>query len=168
VAVPVIRVEGSAREHAESLGVALTAFRPRLVQDAGAWQVEIMPHEETARLVLALFDAVGSWLLDAGLASCQLHIGERSFTLLQPSGMRPTDSAAFLLERVLQLQSALDSRVVIEQAKGILAERFGLTPDRAFELLRNAARSNRISIQHLAGAVVERDRTPAEIAAALS
>jgi GAF domain-containing protein len=42
-----------------------------------------------------------------------------------------------------QLQYALDRRVVIEQAKGILMEREGLTAGAAFERIRGQARSNR-------------------------
>ena len=39
-----------------------------------------------------------------------------------------------------QLQSALNSRVLIEQAKGMLAERAGLTPAQAFTAMRSDAR----------------------------
>ena len=42
-----------------------------------------------------------------------------------------------------QLQHALDSRVVIEQAKGVVAERSGVSMGTAFELIRSAARSSR-------------------------
>lgn len=53
-----------------------------------------------------------------------------------------------------QLQGALDSRVVIEQAKGILAGAKGITVDEAFELLRAHARNNNLPLAELAGAVV--------------
>ena len=36
---------------------------------------------------------------------------------------KPNDPTAFLLERTIQLQTALESRILLEQAKGVLAER---------------------------------------------
>jgi len=53
-----------------------------------------------------------------------------------------------------QLQVALNSRVIIEQAKGILAERLRVTPDHAFLILRDYARSNNRPLTQLAGDVI--------------
>jgi AmiR/NasT family two-component response regulator len=69
--------------------------------------------------------------------------------------------------RSSQLQQALDSRVVIEQAKGILAERYDLGIDEAFELMRRSARSHRLKLRSLAEAVVRSRETPSPIAAKL-
>ena len=66
------------------------------------------------------------------------------------------------------LQSALDSRVVIEQAKGVLRERFGWSVDEAFEMLRYAARTARMSIHELAAHVVTRDVTPNPVVIAIA
>ena len=68
-----------------------------------------------------------------------------------------------------QLKGALESRVVIEQAKGVLAERFSLSLDEAFALLRDAARSSRTGLRALAKAVVsEDDGTPDVVLGALT
>ena len=51
-----------------------------------------------------------------------------------------------------QLQGALNSRVVIEQAKGMLAQIHGVTPDQGFEQLRSYCRSHSarpVSYTHL-------------------
>jgi hypothetical protein len=71
-----------------------------------------------------------------------------------------------LARRAAQLQEALDSRIVIEQAKGVLTERFDLSPDEAFALLRRAARSNRMPLRSLAATVVASRETPPELGAA--
>ena len=66
-------------------------------------------------------------------------------------------------ERRAQLEHALESRIVIEQAKGILAERFAIGIDGAFVLLRRTARSNRMRLRDLAVRVVSSRTTPREI-----
>jgi ANTAR domain len=55
--------------------------------------------------------------------------------------------------RRAQLEGALQSRIAIEQAKGILAERHGLNVEDAFAVLRRAARTNRMKLQDLVGQV---------------
>jgi GAF domain-containing protein len=54
-----------------------------------------------------------------------------------------------------QLQRALDTRVVIEQAKGILSERHGEELTASFERLRRHARANNRSVRDVAGDLVE-------------
>ena len=53
-----------------------------------------------------------------------------------------------------QLQRALDSRVIIEQAKGVLAERLGVTPGEAFVMLRRYARDRNYLLTELCGDVI--------------
>ena len=53
-----------------------------------------------------------------------------------------------------ELQVALDSRVVIEQAKGVLVGRHGLTTRQAFERLRRQARDQRRPLTEVARSVV--------------
>ena len=54
-----------------------------------------------------------------------------------------------------QLQRALDLRVVIEQAKGMLAERHGEDVSTAFERLRSRARSSNTTVRDVAQQVVQ-------------
>ena len=65
------------------------------------------------------------------------------------------------------LQRALVSRLVLEQAKGILAERLSISPEMAFEVLRTAARSSRRRIHTVAREVIERPDTPRDVLAAV-
>ena len=54
-----------------------------------------------------------------------------------------------------QLQTALNSRVLIEQAKGVLAERLQLSVDDAFAILRHAARGQNRRLSEVALAIVD-------------
>jgi hypothetical protein len=59
-----------------------------------------------------------------------------------------------------QLQQALNSRVTIEQAKGILAERGGLEMDKAFARIRRYARNHNLKLTDVALAVIRGDIDP--------
>ena len=54
-----------------------------------------------------------------------------------------------------QLQRALEVRVVVEQAKGILSERDGRPPGEAYERIRGHARDQQMTVRAVAPAVVD-------------
>ncbi|MFC4943206.1 GAF and ANTAR domain-containing protein [Pseudonocardia sp. GCM10023141] len=56
-----------------------------------------------------------------------------------------------------QLQSALNSRVIIEQAKGVLTQKGNLSMDAAFDRLRSFARNRNMRLSEVARQVVEAD-----------
>jgi GAF domain-containing protein len=62
-----------------------------------------------------------------------------------------------------QLQEALDSRVIIEQAKGILAAEYQISVDDAFQRLRRHSQDNNLKLTEVCNAVVNMKlRFPAE------
>jgi AmiR/NasT family two-component response regulator len=63
-------------------------------------------------------------------------------------------SLAAAEETIRQLQQALDSRIAIEQAKGMLAERHSIDIDTAFDILRQYARRRRMSMHQLSADIV--------------
>jgi GAF domain-containing protein len=58
-----------------------------------------------------------------------------------------------------QLQGALNTRIVIEQAKGMLAQTHGITPDQAFEMLRTYGRRNNLKLTDVANRVISDPRS---------
>jgi anti-anti-sigma factor len=79
---------------------------------------------------------------------------ERERTLLE-------QITALEAERTSQLEHALEHRVLVEQAKGVLMGREGLGVDEAFERLRAVARSRRRPVEELAREVVAGRPLPA-------
>jgi GAF domain-containing protein len=63
-----------------------------------------------------------------------------------------------------QLSGALSSRIVIEQAKGMIAERLRLPVEQAFARLRTHARSHNLRLTALAGDIVAGDVDPSSLA----
>ncbi|WP_438292628.1 ANTAR domain-containing protein [Streptomyces sp. HUAS TT7] len=118
--------------------------------------------------------------LDAGLpaiTTLPIHVADDVAGTLnlyhQPGALRPADvtwarllirataiglhhrhALEDVLHRNEQLQNALDTRVLIEQAKGILAERFDCSPADAFTRLRDHARRRHLKVTALAAQIV--------------
>lgn len=103
----------------------------------------------TAMGALNLFRTARDALPEPDLALCRALADVATIGLLQERAVR---EARALAE---QLQSALNTRIVVEQAKGVLAERLGLDMNAAFVLLREYARRHNQLIGEVARAAVE-------------
>jgi GAF domain-containing protein len=124
-------------------------FAPRAVE-AGFQSVHAFPLRHRHRVIgaLNLFSADSGRLepTDVRIIQCLADIA--TIGLLQ---QRSISSAELLTE---QLQSALNSRVTIEQAKGVLARTHGITVQAAFELLRGYSRRRHHRLSEVAREVV--------------
>jgi ANTAR domain/GAF domain len=98
---------------------------------------------------LNLFHAGPGGLGDAELRLAQAMADAATIGILQQRSVHRSEVLAG------QLQAALNSRIVIEQAKGILAERLQTGPDEAFGVLRAAARSRNRLLSELAREVTD-------------
>jgi len=124
-------------------------FAPRAVEE-GFQSVHAFPlrHRQKVIGALNLFSSHPGRLdpTDVRIVQCLADIA--TIGLLQERTIR---SAEIVTE---QLQHALNSRVTIEQAKGVLARTHGVDVDAAFELMRDYARRNRHPLSDVARAVV--------------
>jgi GAF domain-containing protein len=87
----------------------------------------------------------------------------RAFAAILEQVISSVAHARHVGELAAQLQSALESRVLIEQAKGMLMERHGLRDGAAFELLRLHARSSSRKVTEVARELIaNRVRQPSQ------
>ena len=136
----------------------LTQYRSRWPQfvpaalQAGFASVHAVPmrsHEHTLG-ALNLFGSRPGALNDQDLSLARALADVTSVALVQDRTATHRDALN------AQLQTALDSRVLIEQAKGLLAQAGDLDMDGAFAVLRRYARDHNMKLNDLAGAVVQR------------
>jgi len=118
---------------------------PRFAQAAtraGFRTVEALPMRLRDQVIgaLNLFRAEPGPFETADLRIAQALADVATIGLVHERNVRRSETVAE------QLQAALNSRVMIEQAKGKLAERYGINMDRAFTMLRDYARNTN---QHL-------------------
>jgi AmiR/NasT family two-component response regulator len=97
---------------------------------------------------LNLFQTEPAGLDDEGLRAARAFADIATIAILQ---YRATVESRDLID---QLNTALNTRIVIEQAKGIVAERQQLDMERAFAALRAYARNNNRRLSDVATAVV--------------
>ncbi|HEY0811735.1 MAG TPA: GAF and ANTAR domain-containing protein [Pseudonocardia sp.] len=109
---------------------------------------------------LNLFHRTPGPLPPADLALGQALADVATIGILQERAIRRAEVVAE------QLQTALTSRVIIEQAKGVLAHYGDLSMDVAFDQLRTYARSHNDRLTEVARRLVEHALPPAEVIAA--
>jgi transcriptional regulator with GAF, ATPase, and Fis domain len=98
---------------------------------------------------LNLFGNTPTMLGDADLRIGQAMADVATIGILSERAIRRHEIVAE------QLEFALQSRVVLEQAKGILSERANLSLDEAFTTLRKYARDNRLKLSDIARDITE-------------
>ena len=106
---------------------------------------------------LNLFGSEGLPMADQDLHIAQALADVATIGILQQRSLHRVSQLAE------QLQTALNSRIVIEQAKGVLAEHGGVDMDSAFTALRAFARGRNSKLGVIAAQVVRREIPPEEV-----
>ncbi len=108
---------------------------------------------------LNLFRSGTGPMPDADVQLAQALADIASIAILQAKAIRNAQ------QRDDQLQHALDSRVVIEQAKGMLAERAHIDMDTAFKRIRSHARNTNTQLTTVAAQIISGELSLADVAA---
>jgi GAF domain-containing protein len=124
----------------------------RTAMEAGLRSVHALPMRLRDRVIgtLNLFIATIDPLTAADVTVAKALADAATIALLQHQAASDASRLA------TQLHGALSSRVTIEQAKGVLAERAGVGMDEAFGRLRSYARAHNLKLTSLADALVSR------------
>lgn len=130
------------------------AFRQAALAQ-GFGSVHAMPLRVHGRTIgaMGLFGAQEGALSAEDCAIGQALADVATITLMQERTLREAE----LVNE--QLQRALNTRVLIEQAKGVIAHTAGVDMDEAFNRLRRHARAHSQSLQVTAGRIVDRSLT---------
>lgn len=103
----------------------------------------------------AVTGALNVYAIDAGaLSSESIELGQAiaGYAAVALANAHLYASTAAL---AAQMQEAMESRAVIEQAKGILVAQQGCTPTQAFDLLAAASQTSNRKLRDIAAAIVE-------------
>lgn len=100
-----------------------------------------------------LFSAAVVELTDADVALAQALADIATIGLLQERAVRQSGLIAE------QLQTALNSRILIEQAKGVVHASAGIGVDQAFQLMRAYSRRSNVPVKTVARRVIDRELT---------
>jgi GAF domain-containing protein len=106
------------------------------------------------RLREQVIGALNVFHRDPGAAETADFNVAQAFTDVATIGILQHKAVSEARELAEQLQTALNSRVVLEQAKGVLAERAGLSVDDAFAGLRGYVRNHNLRLHDTAGRIV--------------
>ncbi|MCU1369788.1 MAG: hypothetical protein JWO77_982 [Ilumatobacteraceae bacterium] len=131
-------------------------FAPRAVA-SGFRSVHALPMRLRGQTIgaLNLFRADEGLLDDDDVRAAQAFADVATIAIFSK---RASDEAQAVND---QLTQALDSRIVIEQAKGMVADRTGRSMEEAFIRLRSHARNHNLRLGAVAGAVID-GRLPPE------
>jgi GAF domain-containing protein len=138
-------------------------FAPR-AREAGFSQVHAFPLR-LRDLVIGALNLFGREPIE--MAEGDLAVGQ-ALADVATIAVRQHQAANEAVLVVSQLQHALNSRIAIEQAKGVLAERAGVGMDEAFDRLRRFARDQSIKLSDVATSVVDGDIAPDHLAVLLA
>lgn len=111
--------------------------------------VAVPMHLDGAELgALTLYDTRPRQWTDRQVEVAQLLADTTSAYLVYASAYRSKKTV------VAQLEHALENRILIEQAKGVLANERNISVEKSFQILRQYARTNNVKLAAVADAVV--------------